>query len=227
MTTTRRTLLSAAAASAALLGCREGDGAASTTTKAPATGIDPGVRPGYALLEAHPVDALYSGVCEVTPLGDLGPNYLAGAPVRTVLVDADEPGTPFRLAVQVLGDRCQPVEGAQVEIWHAVDAGGYSTEEPYPCRGTVPTEAGLAVIETIEPGYEVEHEGGKPIPQHIHLRVRAPDHAEAITGLFLSDDPILDYTELDVPPERVAHVYTDTDGVLRADVVIVLLPAVV
>jgi len=217
--TTRRAFL-ASSAGVALVGCGPEP---STATTATPRGVS---HAGFALLEAHPPLPLGAGACEVTPLGSLGPNYLSGMARRSVLVDAAEPGEPMRLVVQILDAHCRPVRGASLEVWHAVAAGGYSTEEPFACRGIADgSDQGVCALETIDPGYEVEEEGAKPLPQHIHMRAWAPGHAETITGFFLSDDPILAFTDLAVPPEAVARVFVDADGVRTAEAVIVLLPA--
>src|SRR5262249_48689919 len=60
----------------------------------------------------------------------LGPFYGAGARERAELCDAGEPGKRFELTCRLLGEGCEPLKGALVELWQADARGVYDMLAP-------------------------------------------------------------------------------------------------
>lgn len=102
-------------------------------------------------------------------------------------------GTPLELLLSVsrVGERCTPLAGALVEIWHCDAQGVYSGVQDFNfgdtsgqnyLRGNRVTGAGGSVrFTTIYPGYYP----GRAV--HIHFKVLTPDGAEFTSQLFFED----------------------------------------
>ena len=147
--------------------------------------------------------------CRATESDILGPYYRFGAPFRSRLADASEPGDRLIVSGTVLSADCRtPVPGALVEIWQANHAGVYDTSLPgnftevttFHLRGMLYTnEQGRYEIETIMPGrYPVppnlpglEKYGGLTRPAHIHFRVMESLHVPLTTQLYFKGDPYI------------------------------------
>lgn len=129
----------------------------------------------------------------------LGPYYTADAPKRTTLLEAGMAGTKLVVEGHVLGlgATCTALSGAEVDVWHADDAGGYDNVG-FKLRGVFTTDAaGKYRVETILPGRYLD--GAEYRPRHIHVRVRAPGRKELVTQLYFTGDP-----------------YNATDGMYKA-----------
>jgi protocatechuate 3,4-dioxygenase beta subunit len=139
------------------------------------------------------------GLCVVTPTATEGPYFVDGALHRSDLTAGTrEPavvqGTPLALNVNVSRMRassCEPIVGAQVDLWHASAAGVYSnlTREGTPderyLRGYQLTDStGAAHFTTIYPGW---YSGRTP---HIHFKVRGKGFE--FTSQWYFDDAISD-----------------------------------
>jgi catechol 1,2-dioxygenase len=147
--------------------------------------------------------------CRPTDPDILGPYYRFGAPFRSRLAEASEPGDRLIVSGTILSADCRtPVPGALVEIWQANHAGVYDTSLPgnftevttFHLRGMLYTnEQGRYEIETIMPGrYPVppnlpglEKYGGLTRPAHIHFRVMDSLHVPLTTQLYFKGDPFI------------------------------------
>ena len=158
---------------------------------------------GGALLGGH--GRLAAADCRPTESDILGPFYRFGAPFRSRLAEAGEPGDRLVVSGTVLSTDCRtPVPGALVEVWQANHAGVYDTNLPgnftevttFHMRGMMYTnEQGHYEIETIMPGrYPVppnlpglEKYAGPdaarahPLPRH-RVAARSPHDAALLQG---------------------------------------------
>lgn len=130
--------------------------------------------------------------CEPTGSDVEGPFHVDGAPQRTVLADADEPGERLIVEGTVYGPDCSTaVAGAMLDIWHADAQGNYhDADQDYRLRGQTMTDAaGRFRIETIRPGnYPL---GNSMRPAHIHFTITKPGYAPLTTQLYFAGDPFL------------------------------------
>jgi catechol 1,2-dioxygenase len=163
-----------------------------------------------------------------------GPYYVPGAPQfvgeATLPMRENEPGTPMFFQGQVRSVTGKPLPGAQVEIWHADDAGLYSQFAPgipeWNLRGAVATDlGGNFKIRTIKPApYQIPTDGhtGKLIaaagwhawrPAHMHLKVTAQGHLPITTQLYFPGDAHLeDDIASAVKPELILDPKPADDG---------------
>lgn len=162
----------------------EGAKTADPGSTAPVPGSnDPGSAPPI------PNDTPPTETCLESEDNPLGPYYTADAPKRTTLVEAGMTGTKLVVEGYVLGlgAKCTVLSGAEVDVWHADDAGDYDNVG-FTLRGVFVSDAsGKFRIETILPGRYLD--GGEYRPRHIHVRVRAPGRKELITQLYFAGDP--------------------------------------
>lgn len=143
--------------------------------------------------------------CVVTPAETEGPYFVDERLERSGLTsDTTNAGVlealPLRLQVGVFavdGDTCTPVEGAQVDVWHADALGVYSdvqaqntVGETYLRGYQISDGNGAVTFDTIYPGW---YPGRTP---HIHFKVRVISAAGAtsfeFTSQFFFDDAITD-----------------------------------
>jgi protocatechuate 3,4-dioxygenase beta subunit len=135
--------------------------------------------------------------CEATTPDILGPFHVDGAPFRTVLASADEPGTRLFIQGHVHGGDCVgPVAGTIVDVWHARDDGCYSIlencpdEDPFNCRGQMVVGAdGFYAFESVLPGRYLN--GPTYRPRHLHFIVAPPGHPTLVTQLYFAGDPYI------------------------------------
>jgi protocatechuate 3,4-dioxygenase beta subunit len=130
--------------------------------------------------------------CEPTGSDVEGPFHVDGAPQRTVLAEADEPGDRLVVEGTVYGPDCTtPVAGAMLDVWHADAEGNYhEADQDYRLRGQMMTDAdGRYRLETIRPGnYPL---GNSMRPAHIHFTITKPGYAPLTTQLYFAGDPFL------------------------------------
>jgi catechol 1,2-dioxygenase len=145
-----------------------------------------------------------------------GPYYIPGAPEfrseATLPMRDDEKGTPFVFQGTVTDLDGNPLENAQVELWHADDDGYYSQFAPdipeWNLRGTILTGAdGRFTFHTIKPApYQIPTDGscGALVsaagwhpwrPAHLHLKVSAAGKQLVTTQLYFDGG---EYIEDDV-----------------------------
>jgi protocatechuate 3,4-dioxygenase beta subunit len=140
-----------------------------------------------------------SATCVMTPAKTVGPYFvdekLNRSDVRANTSDgAVQAGVPLTLRMQIFDadNRCAPVQGATVDIWHANAAGLYSDEAANHTvgqnwlRGYQTTDAdGLVTFTTIYPGWY----SGRAV--HIHFKVRIYDGSsetlEFTSQMFFTD----------------------------------------
>lgn len=170
-----------------------------------------------------------------------GPFYVPGAPVletpATLQMRSDEPGTPLLFKGRFTDTDGNPLQGAQVEIWHADANGFYSQYAPelpeWLFRGTVKAdENGYFEINTKRPApYQIPTDGacGQLIsaagwhawrPAHIHIKVSAPGHQLVTQQLYFPGDPHnADDIASAVKPELMLDPKPRTDGGAGEEVV--------
>ncbi len=119
-----------------------------------------------------------------------GPFYKAGAPHRAVLVDAREPGERLVITGSVLTTSCEPITGAELDVWHADARGGYDNDG-YHLRGKLVTDdRGRFELRTIVPGRYLN--GDTYRPAHVHVKLRAASRRTLTTQLYFAGDPYND-----------------------------------
>jgi protocatechuate 3,4-dioxygenase beta subunit len=137
-----------------------------------------------------------------------GPYYVPGAPQRTVIASADEPGTRLFISGRVFSSRCDfGAGGVIVDVWQASDAGCYSIsqvcpdEDPWNLRGQMLTDVnGNYAVETILPGYYPGR------CRHIHWRFVPIGGPLLITQLYFAGDPQIPQDPFASRPEAAARI---------------------
>ena len=119
----------------------------------------------------NPEDELQTVACDKTTL-DLygqGPFYTANPPQisNNVLAAANEPGTRIIISGRVMNLDCtEAIANAEIDIWHANDAGQYDNSG-YNLRGKVYANAqGFYSFETIWPGKYLNGNQYRPSPKY-------------------------------------------------------------
>lgn len=148
---------------------------------------------GAPLLNATPVVNTPLAIgCASTTLDfyGQGPFYTPNAPTlaQGILASADEVGTRLILSGRVVSiTDCEGiVQNAEIDVWHANDAGSYDNDG-YNLRGKVYTnEQGYYLIETILPGKYLN--GNAFRPRHLHFRITPPGFPTLITQLYFAGD---------------------------------------
>ena len=197
-------LLSASLPAAGLLGaCSEvttpgGDGGGDTGPGADRGPVPDGLAPdgGAPLPDLTGPDGVV-GRCEKTGSDALGPFHVAGAPFRSVLAGAGEPGDRVTVSGVVYGPDCKtPLAGAIVDVWHADASGQYHTSaQSYRLRGQMRTDArGRYEFDSVRPG----HYDGRP--RHYHLIISSAGHVPLTTQIYFLGDPLLGPSDSCQPP---------------------------
>lgn len=129
--------------------------------------------------------------CTLTCAATLGPCY--AQTIERKDISEGYPGLPVRLALLVVDDACNPVEGASVDIWHTSNRGLYSGDDAIDMcttgdedalahrfyRGVQTTDAaGRVDFDTCFPGWY----SGRAI--HIHFTVRVGGQEYLTSQLF-------------------------------------------
>lgn len=135
--------------------------------------------------------------CEMICAMTLGPCY--AEPVVRQDISEGQPGLPVRLALRVVDTDCNPIGGAEVDVWHANINGLYSGNDSIDMctggdaealaarwhRGVQTTDAdGQVAFDTCFPGWY----SGRAI--HIHFQVRFGGNAYVTSQLFFDQDLI-------------------------------------
>ncbi len=201
-----------AVAVAAACGGSEGSGVPAAPNTAPAEGA------------AATGGASDTPVCVLTPEATEGPFYFDTEMLRRDITE-DRVGAPLTMGVHVMrvGETCEPLPDALVDIWHTDAGGAYSGYGGQPggldtsgetfLRGIQVTDGdGVASFETIYPGWYP----GRTV--HVHFKVHHAGTTFA-TSQFYFDDDTTDQVYLQTPyrdrPDRSTR--NDNDDVLRGD----------
>jgi catechol 1,2-dioxygenase len=142
----------------------------------------------------------------------LGPFWRAGAPRMengASIVRSPTSGDPLTVEAVVRDVHGNPVEGADVDVWHASAQGLYENQDPAQAdmnlRGTFTTDAdGKVWFRTVKPaGYPIPVGGvaGDLLraqgrhnmrPAHIHLLIHKAGYKTQFSQVYASDDPHLE-----------------------------------
>jgi catechol 1,2-dioxygenase len=157
--------------------------------------------------------------CNLTSDDILGPYFIEGAPIRTVIAHADEPGQRLFVSGRILQNDCEtPISGAMLEIWHANDAGCYSInldcntgnpgEDEYNLRGKMFSNGnGQYAFETILPGNYASR------PLHIHIKITTPDGEVLVSQIYFDNDPLCESDPwCQDAEERILSLNEDSSG---------------
>ena len=142
----------------------------------------------------------------------LGPFWRSGAPAMASgdsIVRSPTPGDPVLVRAEVVDGEGRPVEGAEVDVWHASTEGFYENQDPAQAdmnlRGRFVTDAaGRFEFRTVKPaGYPVPVDG--PVgdllrmqgrhnlrPAHIHFLIAKPGFKTQFAQVYSADDPNLE-----------------------------------
>ncbi len=157
------------------------------------------------------VDAITHASAEgVTETTVLGPFHRENPPV---LKNGDNispglAGEMLEVRVVIADAAGQPIQGAQVDVWHADKDGGYDSQigdgNTHLMRGRFVTGAdGVVHFWTVNPScYPVPHDGpagqvlaamgrGPMRPAHVHFWIKAPGYRDLITHIFADGDKYL------------------------------------
>ena len=139
---------------------------------------------GVCALRPTPADGKSGASCVLAPEMTEGPYYLDDHLIRRDITEGKD-GVPLQLRLTVQNaSSCKPIAKATVEVWHADATGNYSgfdgaaTPTDYLRGGQRTNRSGLAVIDTIYPGW---YQGRTP---HIHVKVHVGGNVVHTGQLF-------------------------------------------
>jgi protocatechuate 3,4-dioxygenase beta subunit len=139
---------------------------------------------GVYALRPTPADGKSGASCVLAPEMTEGPYYLDDHLIRRDITEGKD-GVPLQLRLTVQNaSSCKPIAKATVEVWHADATGNYSgfdgasTPTDYLRGGQRTNRSGLAVIDTIYPGW---YQGRTP---HIHVKVHVGGNVVHTGQLF-------------------------------------------
>lgn len=150
--------------------------------------------------------------CLPTSSDALGPFFEAGAPNRSTVAAAGEPGDRLLFAGVLADEGCEPLAGMRIDLWQADQLGNYyDAGDDFRLRGHLVTgDDGSFAFDTIVPGNYETTTG--PRPAHLHLRVS--DGAGAtrlVTQIYFTGDPHLGAADGCQPPTCFSN---DPDRIL-------------
>ncbi len=128
--------------------------------------------------------------CSPTDGVELGPFFRPNAPRRVSLSDPGDAGEPLAVEGRIVGaDRCQPLEGALIEVWQANATGHYDIarrgqdDTPYHLRVLLQAgSGGNYAFDTVVPGQYAQR------AKHIHFFVHAKGYEPLATQLYFAGD---------------------------------------
>lgn len=166
----------------------------------------------------------FAQACGLTPAQTAGPfypgekNFTADNDL-TWVAGKRALGQVIYIEGVVTDSNCQPVQGANVEIWQACETGKYNNpKDPNPAKldpnfkywGETYTDAeGKYIFKTILPGaYPADTDWVRP--PHIHFKVSALKHRELVTQLYFAGEDLneKDLILLGIPQAERAKVIT-------------------
>jgi len=193
MQTTRRSMLgllgigTAAIAGRSIAGCGGGNAGVVDAGR----GFDGGYNYPDGAYNVADTDA--GETCTPTRPDAQGPFFAPGAPSRTWIATADEPGDELSIHGTVVGEDCvTPIAGALLDVWQADAAGNYhEAGTEFRLRGQMLTSGtGSYGFTTIKPG-SYQTSPGAWRPAHIHFTVSKPGFAPVTTQLYFEGDQFL------------------------------------
>ena len=162
----------------------------------------------------------------------MGPFWRAGAPVMAngeSIVRSPTAGAPIFVSAWVRDRQGRPVEGAEVEVWHASAEGFYENQDPAQAdmnlRGRFRTDSGGRIaFRSVKPaGYPIPIAG--PVgdllraqgrhnmrPAHIHFLIHKPGFKAQFSQVYSSDDPHLETDVQFAVTRRLVGHYVLHDG---------------
>jgi protocatechuate 3,4-dioxygenase beta subunit len=152
-------------------------------------------------------------VDEPTAAQTEGPYFAPNSPERWQFLEPGMTGTPIILTGIVLTQRCVPIAGAMVELWHADDAGEYDNEGNRLRGHQFTNEAGVYRFLTIVPGLYPGR------TRHFHLKFQAPNRSVLTTQFYFPDEPTNEHDRL-FNPELLLKISRSSDVTGRFDVVL-------
>jgi protocatechuate 3,4-dioxygenase beta subunit len=163
--------------------------------------------------ETLPLTASCVDADEPTPSQTEGPYFTPNSPERWRFLEPDMKGTPILLTGIVLTQRCVPITGAMVELWHANDAGEYDNKG-YRLRGHQFTDdRGVYRFSTIVPGLYPGR------TRHFHLKFQAPNQSVLTTQFYFPNEPTNEHDRL-FNPELLLKINRGSGLIGRLDVVL-------
>ncbi len=142
----------------------------------------------------------------------LGPFWRLNAPHVAnggTIVRSDTPGEPLFVTARVVDGSGQPIEGAEVDVWHASPVGLYENQDPEQAemnlRGKFTTDAdgrfwfssvmmvGYPIPTNGVVGRLLEAQGRHPMrPAHLHALIFKPGFKVLISQVYDANDPHID-----------------------------------
>jgi catechol 1,2-dioxygenase len=128
---------------------------------------------------------LAAPACTPAVTNILGPAYRRGAPLRSNLCGADEPGTPLMMSGRVVAaSSCKPLPGALLDVWQVDANAEYDMRsDAFHLRGKFKSgKDGRYAFETILPAPYGRR------PKHIHYLVTREGYEPRITQCYFAGD---------------------------------------
>ena len=144
------------------------------------------------------VPALARGACMATRPDALGPFFVPNAPAQSDLCAAAGENERLTVTGRIAGVNCQPLAGAQVEIWQADTRGEYSQvsrerkDDPR-CLLRATLKSGTDGRYSFRSVLAGEYPGR---PSHIHYRVSLSGYRTLVTQLYFNPERGVDATRI-------------------------------
>jgi catechol 1,2-dioxygenase len=142
----------------------------------------------------------------------LGPFWRAGAPRMAngaSIVRSATPGLPLFFTGRIVDGEGRPIEGADIDVWHASPEGLYENQDPgqaeWNLRGRFTSDPkGLFSFRSVKPaGYPVPMDGPTGAlltaqkrhpfrPAHLHALIYKPGFKTMTSQIYSHDDPLLE-----------------------------------
>lgn len=118
-----------------------------------------------------------------TPAQTEGPYFRPGSPLKRDFTGDVAKGAAITIAGYVLTQKCEPVAGALIELWHCDDDGAYDNQG-FRLRGhQFSDQQGRWWFETIVPGLYTGR------TRHFHVKVQRPNGPVLTTQLYFPGEP--------------------------------------
>ena len=168
------------------------------------------------------IDADASPLCTRTIAQTAGPFY-PGEPEERMNIVGDRVGVSLMLDLQIqASETCEPLIGAEVDVWSADSNGDYSGYSDFGTEGEdwlrgqqISDASGRVRIQTIVPGSYP----GRAV--HLHVKVRSGEQLELTTQVYLPNELV---AEALAQPEYqgAAQTTNEADDFYRGDTLLAL-----